>query len=178
MFFVYKKNHLSLFVLKYMTTFIASDSTFKNNEDEICRKVSIGFSDNLLKYLRGFPLITVGDRINFLSIPGWQWATLRREKRCYIESDLYEEEDEKYSPHTYEYFVIEGNKISFAEWSDYIGIAVTSTDFPVVGQVYPHFYYDPDSLDNRRRYVPESEKKHCRLHKCLGRSIKSYCCYS
>ena len=45
-----------------------------------------------------------------------------------------------------------------AEWSDYIGIAVTSTDFPVIGQVYPHFYYGTDSLDNRRRYVPDSEK--------------------
>ena len=36
--------------------------------------------------------------------------------------------------HTLEYYVIEGDKISMAEWGDYIGIAVTSTDFPVIGQ--------------------------------------------
>ena len=84
-------------------------------------------------------------------------ATLRREKRSYADSNAYEEEDEDYDNHTYEYYVIEGDKISMAEWGDYIGIAVSSTDFPVIGQVYPHFYYDPDSLDNRRRYVVDSE---------------------
>ena len=69
MFFVYEKDHLSLFILKYMASFIPSDMTFKNKEGETKqRKVSIGFSDNLLKYLRGFPLISVNDRINFLSI--------------------------------------------------------------------------------------------------------------
>ena len=68
-FFVYEKDHLSLFVsicYKAHVAFIGSDSTFKNNEGETKqRKVSIGFSDNLLKYLRGFPLASVNDRINF-----------------------------------------------------------------------------------------------------------------
>ena len=165
MFFIYEKDHLSLFVIKYMATFIGSDVTFKNNEGETKhRKVSIGFSDNLVKYLKGFPLANANDKINFLNIPGWQWATLRREKRCYADSNAYEEEDEEYELHTYEYYVIEGDKISTAEWSDYVGIAVTSTDFPVVGQVYSHFYYDQTALKIEKDLFQTWEKYH-RLHK-------------
>ena len=157
MFFEYENGHLSLFVVKMLAYFIASNITFKNEADGYQRKVRIGFSRNLVKYLRGFPLATINKMPNFLNIPYWQWTSLRREKRTFSEFTGYEEDDEQNISHTYEYYVIEGDKINLADWSDYIGIAVTSTDFPVKGQIYPHFYYDPDSFDNRRRYTTKSE---------------------
>ena len=54
--------------------------------------------------------------------------------------------------------MVGGNKVNTVEWSDYVGFAVTSPDFPIVGQIYPHFFFDPETLDNRRRYVSKSEQ--------------------
>ena len=46
------------------------------------------------------------------------------------------------------------------ELSDYIGLAITSADFPIKEQIYPQFHYDFEKKlfeENRRRYVPYSE---------------------
>ncbi len=58
-----------------------------------------------------------------------------------------------------EYKVYEGDEVNIMEWCDYIGIAVTSPDFPIKQQIYPHFMYDFDNptAQNRRRYVNVSE---------------------
>ena len=53
-----------------------------------------------------------------------------------------------------------GKKINIMEVSDYIGIAITTTNFPVKEQIYPHFSFNFETdlaLENRRRYIPKSE---------------------
>ena len=52
-FFVYEKDHLSLYIGTYLATFLGCDNTFKNNE-YVERKIRIGFSYGLAKYLKGF----------------------------------------------------------------------------------------------------------------------------
>ena len=53
-----------------------------------------------------------------------------------------------------------GEKLNIMELSDYIGLAITSPDFPIKEQIYPQFYYNFENKlfeENRRRYVPFSE---------------------
>ena len=59
---------------------------------------------------------------------------------------------------TYRMFI--GEKLNIMELSDYIGLAITSPDFPIKEQIYPQFHYDFEKnlfRENRRRYVPFSE---------------------
>lgn len=58
------------------------------------------------------------------------------------------------------YYIFTGEKLNIMELSDYIGIAVTSPDFPIKEQIYPQFNYDFEEnffKENRRRYIPYSE---------------------
>ena len=53
------------------------------------------------------------------------------------------------------YYIFRGEKLNIMELSDYIGIAVTSPDFPVKEQIYPQYFYDFGSKlfeENRRHY--------------------------
>ena len=57
--------------------------------------------------------------------------------------------------------VFPGKKINIMEVSDYIGLAITSGDFPIKEQIYPNFYFDFNKdffTQNRRRYIPPTEK--------------------
>ena len=58
------------------------------------------------------------------------------------------------------YYSLNGGQIKIMDVSDYIGIAITTTNFPVKEQIYPHFEFNfkTDLLSqNRRRYIPKSE---------------------
>ena len=58
------------------------------------------------------------------------------------------------------YRIFKGEKLNIMELSDYIGLAITSPDFPIKEQIYPQYFYDFGSKlfeDNRRHYTPTSE---------------------
>ena len=58
------------------------------------------------------------------------------------------------------YRIFRGEQLNIMELSDYIGLAITSPDFPIKEQIYPQFHYDFEGnlfRENRRRYVPFSE---------------------
>lgn len=119
---------------------------YTEQESDSCnRYFRFSFSPNLKRFLKGLP--GTYDKDGYFC-PTVSYTHLIFSKREWKEFNNVRQL----------YFVIEGEKISAMEWSDYIGIAVTSTDFPVVGQIFPHFIFDNDSLENRRRYVSLSER--------------------
>lgn len=147
-FFFLEGERMYLYVLEELKDLIACDAFYHANtgaDDPIkdSRNVRVGFSENLMQYLKGFPLTMYDGEVR-IDIPKKQWATFKKESR-------------KWEDKTLNYYVVEGEKVNLVDWSDFIGVAVTSPDFPVKGQIYPHFVYDTDSMDNRLRYIPDSE---------------------
>ena len=149
-FFTIENSRLCLWIHEEMRKLSAN--TFFFSSANATRYMRIAFSHNLRRFLKGFPTDTLytseendSEGFFYISLSSLFLLSCRDEYKTFGNT-------------TTKYFVVEGEKISFAEWGDYIGIAVSSTDFPVVGQVYPHFYYDPSSLDNRKRFISEHEK--------------------
>lgn len=118
----------------------------------------IAFSPNLFRYLRSIML--VWDENSFkisISSQAWNSAKIELKDRDYtIENDEGEEETitEKIP-----FRIFEGEEINMMKWCDYIGIAITSPDFPVKQQYYPHFNYSDDDriTENRKRYIDERD---------------------
>mgnify|MGYP004591701355 CR=1 FL=1 len=146
-FFCYEDDRLRLYILAYMRRVLSCDP------DVTARKMQLGFSYNLFKYLKGFPLKDFDKEGYFcLDVPDAQWNTCSRESLPMYKGSKLDE------PVECEYYVFEGEKVNLTTWSDYIGMAVTTSDFPVKGQIYPHFNYEPGAAINRRGYVSKSEE--------------------
>ena len=112
----------------------------KSNEtlDNPNREMHLLMSNNLFKFLRGLPFIPT-----------------RRQNGEFCDFIVSETEIKEA---TYRMFI--GEKLNIMELSDYIGLAITSPDFPIKEQIYPQFYYNFENKlfeENRRRYVPFSE---------------------
>lgn len=138
----------------------------KDNINE--RKHELLFSKNLAKFLKGLHIEPSTDYPNgeyyVLNITKTEWKSARivfePTNFSYKEAvppSGYLEEKYDYSP----FRVFTGEKLNIMELSDYIGIAVTSPDFPIKEQIYPQFNYDFDENffnENRRRYIPKTEE--------------------
>ena len=155
-FFKYENSRLYLYILAYMRGFLASDAGTDNLYNNR-RQMELGFSRNLFKYLKGLPLKEINDNGYFyLNVKDFQWNTCRRETL-----KINEKTGDLYNPYVTvdnEYYVFEGDIVNPVVWSDYIGMAVTAWDFPVKGQICPHFVYTPGLPINRKRYVSKSEE--------------------
>lgn len=129
------------------TGFTAGDG----KEEKFNGYMRICFSRNLFKYLKSIHLSLQKEESNI----------------CYLEINRltqkaasYEiiEQVEGIETKKLKYRIFEGEKINMIDWGDYVGVAVTSPDFPVKRQVYPHYFYLPGDIDNRRRYKTKSEE--------------------
>ena len=135
----------------------------KSNEtlDNPNREMHLLMSNNLFKFLRGLPFIPTrrqnGEFCDFI-VSETEIKNAETYK-AYIEVPsgnlAYPTEIKEV---TYRMFI--GEKLNIMELSDYIGLAITSPDFPIKEQIYPQFYYNFENKlfeENRRRYVPFSE---------------------
>ena len=125
------------------------------------RKMELYISKNLFQFLRGLPFVHTtkfnGEFCQFI---------LTKEEYLNAESYTSYVEVETgipaYPTETKElhYRIFRGEELNIMELSDYIGLAITSPDFPIKEQIYPQFHYDFEGnlfKENRRRYVPFSE---------------------
>lgn len=122
------------------------------------------FSRNLFKYLKSIHLTLQKENSNlcYLEISRTQQLNAKIEHDIIlVDKELYTEKQE------ITYRVFEGEEINMIDWSDYIGIAVTTPDFPIRRQIYPHFFHEPGSIDNRKRYIPKSEENIASLKTAL-----------
>ena len=139
------------------------------SEDNINeRKHELLFSKNLAKFLKGLHIEPSTDYPNgeyyVLNITKTEWKSARivfePTNFSYKEAlppSGYLEEKYDYSP----FRVFTGEKLNIMELSDYIGLAITTPDFPIKEQIYPQFNYDFDEnffQENRRRYIPKTEE--------------------
>lgn len=139
------------------------------SEDNINeRKHELLFSKNLAKFLKGLHIEPSTDYPNgeyyVLNITKTEWKSARIvfEPRNFSYKEAlppsgYLEEKYDYSP----FRVFTGEKLNIMELSDYIGLAITTPDFPIKEQIYPQFNYDFDEnffQENRRRYIPKTEE--------------------
>lgn len=136
--------------LRILDDFLELICSTNYTQGQIVEYGRILFSNNLAKYLKSIHLEKYDDEYMMLSISEIQWKSSKFE---------YDMED-GYGNKVIKYRIFDGEKINLMKWSDYIGIAVTSPDFPIKQQIYPHFNFDFKKdlfYQNRRRYVPYSE---------------------
>ena len=122
--------------------------TTSSNKKLIERKFSLYIQRNLFKYFKGLPFEICSDyegefcKLVLTNIP---------QERFTVE----------YKSVKYDYWVYTGEKINIMDVADYIGLAITTPDFPVKEQNYPHFDFDFEkdfSTKNRRHYIPKTEE--------------------
>ena len=155
--FAYNNGRLELRINPHLAEAICNDKFYKapfeedDHENEGKKRMNNGFrkmrifiSDNLFRYLKYLHFEGSWDYENYfvLSLSTTDYNNA-----------LTKEINGR------EYKVYEGDEVNIMEWCDYIGIAVTSPDFPIKQQIYPHFMYDFDNptAQNRRRYVNSTE---------------------
>lgn len=152
--FVYEDGRLKLKIDQTLASAFSTDNFYSapeiDNESKLLknngqRNIQLLFSENLFRYLKGIKLDTSNNN--------WGYYPLGYTKSEHNSAKFEEIGD-------FEYNVYEGEKINIMDWSDYIGIAVTSTDLPIKRQIYPHFMYDFNnfSMENRRRYYSDMEE--------------------
>lgn len=139
--------------LKVLDSFLLmiNNLNYTNADFVLCqRETNIYVSKNLAHYLRSLCLEETNNpmfmKISFNITAGFI-------QKSVIETDVTTGKNLYYK-------IYVGDEVKPMEWSDYIGIAVTSPDFPIKDQIYPHFNYDFDKdffSVNRRHYVPKSE---------------------
>lgn len=150
-----------LCVLNDLLDCLKMDAVNRDNANKPIREMSLYFSKNLAKFLKGFHFIPCseyeGEFIKFYisqnEKAGAESEEYTRVIRNYDDREKTEEVDLTYR-------VFKGEKLNIMELSDYIGLAITSPDFPIKEQIYPQYYYDfNDKIfrDNRRHYTPASE---------------------
>ena len=160
-FFVVEDNVPRLHILEELLTCFLTPGYIINTEEEKSKILRLYFSNNLFKFLRGLP-------IKPCSISNGEFCKLEvtmADFNCADEKSetIYrkkEDNPEEYEMITIKYKIFKGEKLNIMELSDYIGIAVTSPDFPIKEQIYPQFDYDFEDnffKENRRRYVPYGE---------------------
>ena len=137
--------------------------------------MKLNFSKYLFKFFKGLPIkpcsnangeyckleVTIAD----LNCADEKIETIYRKK---------EDNPDEYEMITLNHKIFKGEKLNIMELSDYIGIAVTSPDFPVKEQIYPQFEYDFGEnffKENRRRYVSYAESL---LVESLGSEPNTY----
>lgn len=118
--------------------------------------IRISFSYNLIPFLKGF-LIEIEDQKD-----GFYLLNITKNQiNCAKYEMLIDDPGNAVTSNILIYRVFEGRKINMMEVSDYIGIAVTSPNFPIKEEFYPHYNFDFDKTfytENRRRYIPHSEE--------------------
>lgn len=145
-FFTIENGRIYLKIFAGFAKFVATGTKYTHNDHNDMRYFRFSFPPNLKRFLKGLPGTCDKNGYFYPSVSIDQFPHLKQEMIRFTGIE------------NYRFYVIEGDKISPMEWSDYIGIAVTTSDFPVVGQIFPHFVFNKDSLDNRKRYVLPTDR--------------------
>ena len=174
-FFIVEDNVPRLHILSELLTCFLTPGEKIVSEEEQSAILRLYFSKSLFKFLKGFPIkpCSISDNeycklevtIMDLNCADEKSETIYRKK---------EDNPEEYEMITIKYKIFKGEKLNIMELSDYIGIAVTSPDFPIKEQIYPQFDYDFEDnffKENRRRYVPYGESL---IVDALGRNNEIY----
>lgn len=160
-FFTLEDNVPRLYILSDFLACLLTPGENIDTEEEQSIIMKLNFSKNLFKFFKGLPIKPCSDiygeycklevTIADLNCADEKIETIYRKK---------EDNPDEYEMITLNHKIFKGEKLNIMELSDYIGIAVTSPDFPVKEQIYPQFDYDFGEnffKENRRRYVPYAE---------------------
>lgn len=174
-FFIVEDNVPQLHILSELLTCLLTPGEEIDTEEEQSKIMRLYFSKSLFKFFKGLPIkpcsITNGEYCKLevtmvdLNCADEKSETIYRKK---------EDDPEEYEIITIKYKIFKGEKLNIMELSDYIGIAVTSPDFPIKEQIYPQFDYDFEEnffKENRRRYLPYGESL---IVDALGRNNEIY----
>lgn len=160
-FFTLENNVPRLYILSDCLECLLMPSENIVTEEKQSIVMRLNFSKNLFKFFKGLPINPCSDimgeycklevTIADLNCADEKSDTIYRKK---------EDNPEEYEMIILKYKIFNGEKLNIMELSDYIGIAITSPDFPIKEQIYPQFHYDFEEnffKENRRRYVPYTE---------------------
>ena len=152
-FITVEENIPKLYIMDELSTFMLPTTNFRNQKEgdqwDVSRRICLFVQKSLYKYFKGLPFSYSSDfegefcRLDLTNTAADSVIKLNAGKK------------------TYNYRVYTGEKINIMEVSDYIGLAITTPDFPVKEQNYPHFDFDFDKdffTKNRRHYIPKTEE--------------------
>ena len=145
-----------LFILDEMLECMVIDAKSSETKENPIRRMVLQISKNLFKFLKGLHFVpSIEFNGEFYQFVITKNEYLNAESRsAYIKVENIDEEIE------ITYRIFRGEQLNIMELSDYIGLAITTPDFPIKEQIYPQFHYDFEGnlfRENRRRYVPFSE---------------------
>ena len=125
------------------------------------RRIYLYFSKNLAKFLKGFHFIPCleyeGEFVKFYIS---HFEKVNAAGVTFTKTIKKYDDETKTQQVNVAFRIFKGEKLNIMELSDYIGLAITSPDFPIKEQIYPQYFYDFGSKlfeDNRRHYTPASE---------------------
>lgn len=158
MFFRLENEVPKLYILQNFLDALHNTSTpdynIEKQDYEPC--IRILFSYNLTPFLKGFLIEQEGEADGYYIL-----NITKNQIDCAKYELLLDNPGEAENSNILIYRVFEGRKINMMEVSDYIGLAVTSPNFPIKEEFYPHYNFDFDKsyyTENRRRYRPYSEE--------------------
>ena len=148
--FAVENNVPKLVIRKELFDQMFTTNGYWDKDDDQRRLMKIFFPVSLMKFFKGLPIRPFKEYGEY----------------CYIYFDSDTTADTKHyvtvkTKKNLTYYEFTGEKINLTEISDYIGVAITSPDFPVKEQIYPHFEFDfkrDFGKLNRRRYISKSEQ--------------------
>lgn len=172
-FMILEDNVPRLYIVKELFISLLTPGNDIDTENAQRKNLSLYFSKNLFKFLKGLPIKPCSNyKDEFCKLEVTEMDLICAEDKSYT---VYRKnEDSTEEKITIKYKIFKGEKLNIMELSDYIGLAITSPDFPIKEQIYPQFDYDFEDnffKENRRRYVPYSET--CIID-ALGRNNEIY----
>lgn len=160
-FIILEDNVPRLYILREFFICLLTPGKDIDKENVQSRKMELYFSKNLFKFLKGLPIKPCSNcKGEYCKLELTLMDLNCAEEKSNTINIIKEDNPDEYEMITIKYKIFKGEKLNIMELSDYIGIAVTSPDFPIKEQIYPQFDYDFAGnffKENRRRYVPYAE---------------------
>ncbi len=161
-FFRLEDNVPCLYIYDDIFNMLKLEAKNTDEEDEPNRRMGLYITKNLTKFVKGLHFSPCTEyNGEFLKFYVSDYEGINAEMHIDTTNVKIEEigktETEKIDLN---YYIFRGEKLNIMELSDYIGLAITSPDFPIKEQIYPQYFYDFGSKlfeDNRRHYVSTSE---------------------